>query len=68
MTELKVRVTRSPAKQAAEKTVYLEKVATGLLSGALKRSFPRINAGAPTRKGLRRYVIESLSRERLRLA
>ena len=52
----------------SEKIVCLEKVATGLLFGALKRSFPRINAGAPSRKRPRRYAIESLSRERLRPA
>ena len=38
------------AKQAAEKLVCLKKVATGTLSGALKRSFPRINAGLPPKR------------------
>ena len=43
------------AKQAAEKLVCLKKVATGTLSGALKRSFPRINAGAPAEKTTARF-------------
>jgi hypothetical protein len=39
--------------EAAEKIGCLGTAATGTFFGALKRSSPRINAGAPTRKGLK---------------